>query len=285
MHPPLIGDRLERGITGTMAQEPTTSPAAVFPVDPVARGYAECRRWALFLDLDGTLLDIAEAPDAVRIDQALRQRLTDLALALGGALAIVSGRPVNDVDHLLALPNLAVVGLHGLEHRDTAGHLRRLPAPPGLEPLGARLRHFAERWPGVLIEDKGATLALHYRRTPAAAVPAREFVHDLVAGRTDLVVLEGKMVFEIKPGHADKGAAIASLMAAPPFAGRIPVFVGDDTTDEDGFAMVNRLGGISIRVGDRSPSHAPWKLENVEAVHVWLDRLVATLASTADPVS
>lgn len=285
MHPSPDRGSPELGITGTMAQEPTTSLPAGFPIDPIARGYAECRRWALFLDLDGTLLDIADAPDAVRVDETLRGHLTGLASALGGAFALVSGRPIADIDRLLALPDLAVVGLHGLERRDTVGHIRRLPAPVGLEPLRARLRRFAARWPGVLIEDKGAALALHYRREPAAAAPGREFVRSLVAGHADLVVLDGNMVFEIKPKRADKGAAIASLMTVPPFAGRIPVFIGDDTTDEDGFATVNRLGGISIRVGDRGPSHAPWQLADVAAVHAWLGRLVATLASAADSVS
>jgi trehalose 6-phosphate phosphatase len=267
-----------------MAQEPTIPPADALSFDPLAQGLAEGRRLALFLDLDGTLVEIADTPETVRIDVRLRQWLAALRCALDGALALVSGRAITDIDRLIGMPDLAIAGLHGLERRDVAGCVHRA-AVVGLEDARERLVAFAGRWPGVRVEDKGATIALHYRQAPDAEAKARALVQEIVTDRTDLMALQGKMVVEIKPHHSDKGAAIAAFMAEPPFQGRVPVFAGDDVTDEDGFAVVNSLGGHSIRIGGGTPSQAQRRLPDVKAMHAWLERAAVMLAASADAAS
>lgn len=235
---------------------------------------------ALFCDVDGTLLPIAEAPDAVRVSDRVRRALGRLAQALEGAVALISGRRIDDLDRLFAPLHLPTAGLHGLERRDGAGCLHRLADAAEMAPLRPELRAFAQSTEGVLLEDKGATLALHYRGAPARAGELRALVARLVAGRLDrLRVLEGKMVIEIKPRVAHKGEAIAGFMGEPPFAGRRPVFLGDDLTDEDGFRVVNELGGVTVRVGDEGRSEARHRLANVEAVLVWLETLPETLSA------
>jgi trehalose 6-phosphate phosphatase len=267
-----------------MAQEPTTLPADALSFDPLAQSVAESRCLALFLDLDGTLIEIADTPEAVRVDTRLCQWLVELRHALDGALALVSGRAIADVDRLIGMPNLAIAGLHGLERRDVAGCVHRA-VMVGLEDARERLVAFAGRWPGVRVEDKGATIALHYRQAPDAEAKARALVQEIVTDRTDLAALQGKMVVEIKPQHANKGAAIQAFMAEPPFQGRIPVFAGDDVTDEDGFAVVNRLGGHSIRVGGVEPTQAQRRLPDVKAMLAWIEHTAAALAAPADATS
>ena len=206
---------------------------------------------ALFLDVDGTLLEIARTPDAVRVPRRLCQILADLQRATGGALALVSGRELAQLDRLFAPLCLSAAGLHGLERRNLrTGVMRREPDPAALEAARLRLGAFAADHPGVLLEDKGLTLALHYRNAPAqkgAATAAA--VAAVAATRGALVLLQGKMVLELKPPSCDKGQAIAAFMDEAPFAGRQPVFAGDDVTDEAGFEVVNRQGGVTIRIG------------------------------------
>jgi trehalose 6-phosphate phosphatase len=236
--------------------------------------------WALFLDVDGTLLHFADTPDAVEVGEHLHRALERLAPLLGGALALISGRRIADLDRLFAPLVLPIAGLHGLERRDAGGTLHRLADEAGLDELRGPLAEFAAAHPGVLLEDKGQALALHYRRAPAAEGAARQLVERLAADRLDrLRVLDGKMVLEIKPRLANKGAAIGGFMGEAPFAGRRPVFAGDDVTDEDGFAVVNGLGGASIRVGDEGPSEAVYRLEDVQAVMEWLEALPGMLGA------
>ena len=237
-------------------------------------------RAALFLDVDGTLIPIAETPDAVVLEPASLELLARLEKALQGAVALVSGRAVADLDRLFAPLRLPSAGLHGLQRRDAAGKLHEegddLRGEPDYAELSARLERFAAAHPGVLIEDKQAAIALHYRRAPTAAEPARALLQEMLCDRRDrLALVPGKMVFEIKPVAADKGVAIGALMAEAPFAGRRPIFIGDDVTDEDGFRIVNDLGGLSVRVGDTSRSAALAALPDVGAVAAWLQRLLA----------
>jgi trehalose 6-phosphate phosphatase len=241
--------------------------------------------WALFLDVDGTLLPIAETPDAVSVSTHLREALRDVVPALDGAVALISGRSIAGLDRLFAPLRLPTAGLHGLERRDAAGKLHESKGDAGLEELREALCAFAEKHPGVLLEDKGRALALHYRRAPAAAEAARQ----LVAGITEAMqlqgkvrVLFGKMVIEIASPLADKGMAIAAFMDETPFAGRLPVFIGDDVTDEDGFAMVNRLGGHSIRVGAVETSAAAYQFPDINSVVDWLQALPVLLRSHAE---
>jgi trehalose 6-phosphate phosphatase len=232
--------------------------------------------WAIFLDIDGTVLEHAERPDAVRADPALGRLLAGLAEVTGGALALISGRPVAELDALFAPLRLPVAGQHGIERRDARGTVHRHAF--SLEPLrraALELAEFAAHRPGLLLEDKVLSLALHYRLAPEHAESAREAVNRaLVALGPGFEMQSGKLVFEIKPGGRDKGTAIEEFMTEAPFAGRLPVFIGDDATDEYGFAIVNRRGGHSIKVGPGA-TIARWSLSSAAAVRRWLDAYVA----------
>ena len=225
---------------------------------------------AIFLDVDGTLLDIADTPDAVAASAELRAVLNRLAPRLSGALALVSGRPIGDIDAIFAPLRLPIAGLHGLERRDAANHVHHARSDGDLNDIKASLQRFVEGHDGALLEDKRVSLALHYRQAPTAEADARALVQTLIADRDDLHMLAGKMVFEIKPVHVDKGVAIDRFMQEPPFEGRIPIFVGDDVTDEDGFRAVNARGGASIRVGPSSTTDARHVIASVNAVIEWL---------------
>lgn len=207
----------------------------------------------MFLDVDGTLLEIAPTPDAVRVDDQLTRLLHDVARAVGGAIALVSGRSIAALDALFAPARWPVAGLHGLERRDAGGTLHRhAPARHRLDEARLRLLYLAARTPGVLLEDKGIAIAVHYRAAPEAEPALRRVLAEVVAGlRPDYHLLEGKRVFEIKPASATKADAVHAFMKEAPFAGRRPIYVGDDFTDMDGFAAVERLGGLSVAVGDR----------------------------------
>ena len=226
--------------------------------------------------MDGTLLHIAPRPDAVEVGADLVAVLGRLRTAFGGALALISGRPIAELDRMFAPLHLSVAGLHGLERRDAGGQLHRLGSAQSLDSLRAAFSDFAARNPGVLIEDKGLSLALHYRQAREVEGAARDFVRDLLARQNvELRLLEGKMVIEVKPPLADKGSTVEAFLAEPPFVGRRPLFIGDDVTDEDAFRLVNRRKGISVRVGPMGTTEARYGLPDVAAVFEWLQGLVA----------
>lgn len=233
---------------------------------------------ALFLDVDGTLIDLAPTPEAVRVPEGLPATLIRLDAALGGALALVSGRPIGQIDRLFAPFAPRAAGLHGFERRaEPGGAVERAAESEALGPARAALKAFADGREGVLLEDKGYTLALHYRAAPGradeAARVAERAVEDSSGG---LVLLRGKMVLELKPPGVDKGRAVEAFMAAAPFAGRRPVFCGDDVTDEAGFRAVNAQGGLSVRVGDDGRStEATTGVPDVAAFRAWLEALAA----------
>jgi trehalose 6-phosphate phosphatase len=230
--------------------------------------------WALFLDFDGTLAEIADTPELVEVEARLVPSLRDLHGALRGALAIISGRPIAEIDTFLDPLVLPVSGLHGLERRTADGAVERAPVNGLLDEVRRRLGGFATANPGVRIEDKLLTLAVHYRAVPRAAGACRRVADEAVRQTGGaLHILEGKMVFEIKPTSIDKGAAIAAFLAEPPFADRTAVFVGDDQSDEDGFVTVRRLGGLTIRVGDGARTAAQQRVPAVANVLGWLRRL------------
>jgi trehalose 6-phosphate phosphatase len=237
---------------------------------------------ALFLDVDGTLLEIQDEPGAVDVPKRLCRVLAELQRAGDGALALVSGRSLRQLDELFSPLRLSAAGLHGLERRNLRSEVvRAKPDPKVLEHARQRLSAFADRHAGVLLEDKGLTLALHFRKAPEhrplAAAAAEAAVADSEGA---LVLLEGKMVFELKPPGCDKGQAIAAFMREPPFTGRRPVFAGDDVTDEAGFAVVNDLGGITIRIGpDDRRTAAIYRHENVSAMQSWLVDLLTAGAA------
>lgn len=251
----------------------TAAPAVPVPL-PAAAGHG--RDIALFLDVDGTIAEIAPRPDLVTVPGALRPTLATLQSALGGAVALVSGRTVADVEALLPWADVAVAGAHGLETRRPGERAARVPAAAGFAPLVAALRAFCDARPGLILEDKSVCAAVHYRQRPDLGGAVRETVARLLGERPGFVSLEGKAVVEIKPAGTDKGSAIRGFMAEAPFAGREPVFVGDDTTDEPGFAAVRALGGMAVRVGDARPTRAAYRLPDVGAVLAWLRGLAAS---------
>lgn len=230
--------------------------------------------WALFLDFDGTLVSIADEPMAVSIPRRLLQLLERTTATLNGALALVSGRPIAQLDRLLAPLVLPAAGLHGLELRLPDGSLRRVDdATAAVAEARQRLTEFATAHPTVMLEDKGQGLVLHYRRAPELAAACRAAAEAAVAASAgELVLLPGKMVLELKPDGTDKGRVIDELRRLAPFSERRPVFIGDDVTDEAGFAAVNAAGGISVRVGDDTATKARHRLADVADVLDWLER-------------
>jgi trehalose 6-phosphate phosphatase len=243
---------------------------ALYAAPPVAPG------WAIFLDVDGTLLEIAESPEEVHATPAECRMLERLQKAAGGALALVSGRQLEVIDDLFSPLALPAAGQHGVERRDAQGRVQRDAFPAeALARAVTPIRAFAARHKGLVFENKGSSVALHYRRAPRLAAAAHSVVREAAAELGELVeVQRGKMVAELKPAGRDKGMAIEAFMEEPPFAGRIPVFVGDDLTDEYGFRVVNRLGGHSVKVG-RGPTSARWRLQDSAAVHAWLEEWIA----------
>ena len=210
------------------------------------------KHWCLFLDVDGTLLDIAPTPDGVSVDASLQELLAGARESLGGAVALVSGRSLAQLDALFAPTRWAAAGQHGLERRDATGRVHRARLDhAALADARLAMAAAAQGAPGSVLEDKGAALALHYRLAPAFEHQLRREV-SMIAGRLgeSFHVQEGRRVLELKPAAATKADAIRAFMEEPPFRGRRPVFVGDDLTDLDGFAVVERLGGVSIAVGD-----------------------------------
>ncbi|MDP6390383.1 MAG: trehalose-phosphatase [Alphaproteobacteria bacterium] len=238
--------------------------------------------WALFLDVDGTLLQIAETPGAVEVSARLRDLLERLEPALGGALALISGRSIANLDRLFGSLGLAVAGQHGMERRDAAGGMHHAEDDGVLESLRGPLEAFAEVHPGVVLEDKGRSMGLHYRQAPEAENAARAFIRQFAEKRDDVNILDGRMIFDIKPAHVDKGTAIATFMLAPPFAGCRPVFIGDDATDEQGFPVVNEMDGISVRVGDGAETAATYRLMGVDAVLDWLTGVADALDAAGE---
>jgi trehalose 6-phosphate phosphatase len=203
--------------------------------------------FAYFLDVDGTLLEIRLRPQEVLADAPLCGLIKSVAAAAGEALALVSGRKIDDIDRIFEPIILPAAGLHGAEIRFQDGG--RIFADVGLmEAARPKLRDFASRCPGLMLEDKGATIALHFRQQPDLEDDVLALLQS-VAQSLDLVVQPGKMVAELKPAGHSKATAIEVLLASPPFKGRTPVFIGDDLTDESGFDFVNERGGVSVRVG------------------------------------
>jgi len=234
---------------------------------------AAARPFCLFLDIDGTLLDIAPTPDTVRVDPVLVDLLRDLDRACDGALALISGRPIVEIDALFAPLLLSVAGVHGCERRDASGHWYRASLVGAeLEPFRADLQEFLTKFHGTILEDKGYALAVHFRRAPHLEEKLRLKFCAYLSRAREYELLEGDHVIEIKPLSCNKGTAIEAFMQAVPFLGRSPVYIGDDKTDLDGFAAVRRFDGLAISVGDRVG--ADQRLANPAAVRKWLEVLL-----------
>ena len=227
---------------------------------------------ALFLDVDGTLLEIAATPDAVRVPAALRNTLQLAAKRENGALAFISGRTITELDRLFAPLVLPAAGQHGVEVRDPEGNVTRPFIDAGqLDPAREVLTELVTHYKGLLLEDKGSALAVHFRQAPQHERATMEVMGGLADQlREKFVLRDGKCVLELTPRGYSKRGAIESFMRQAPFAGRTPVFIGDDVTDEDGFEAVNGLGGYSVRVGDLAATAAKFRFSSVSTVIAWL---------------
>lgn len=231
---------------------------------------------ALFLDLDGTLVDFAAHPDQVVASDALRHLLAELTQEMNGALALVTGRSIASADAVLNGALAHVAGLHGLEQRTQNGIERHVEDASRVRAAAEDARALIAN--GALdadLEDKGAALAIHYRRAPQFADSVRRLAVEL-AHRHGLGLLEGKMVVELKLGECTKADAVTTFMRAPPFIGRTPIAIGDDITDEDAFRAASAHGGEAILVGAQRPTAAHWRLDDTEAVFAWLSAGLAS---------
>lgn len=233
--------------------------------------------YAFFFDVDGTLATIESQPELVSIPAPVRQHLQQISNLSQGALALVSGRPIAQLDALVAPLEASAAGVHGAERRDASGRVHRHTLPADIaQTLHIELQQTLDQWPGTLLEVKGMAFALHYRNAPDYENAIMQLAEDAVARFPVLALQPGKCVVELKPVGIDKGAAVREFMQEAPFIGRIPVFVGDDLTDEKGFLAVNAMQGISVKVGEGT-SHARYRLSSVDAVWHWLSQLLLQL--------
>lgn len=242
-----------------------TAPLALPTPPPLQRD------WALFLDIDGCLLDFADHPEQVEVPAGLHDDILRLRVALGGALALVSGRSLAQIDALFPEMELEAAGLHGLQLRAALAEDGELAAAAAdLARIRAAAEQVVSEHPGAWVEDKGIALAFHWRAAPGAR-RGLEAIAAVATSQLDGYRLQhGNCVLELRPDGHHKGTAIERLMQTSPFAGRTPVYAGDDFTDEDGFMTINTLGGLSIIVGDRRPTTARHAIADTAALRAWL---------------
>jgi len=247
-------------------------------IDPV--GWLEGERdVALFLDFDGTLVDVVTRPEDVAPSKGLVDLLEGLAEGLDGALAIVTGRSIADLDRFLAPATFVTAGLHGAEYRTSRAEIARPVALPLHPDLVSELRRLQRIFPGVRVEEKGATAAVHWREAPGVQhALAAELDRILADGPDHLVVSQGRKVFEICPRHVSKGAVIDVLSGLAAFSGRRPIMIGDDASDESGFEAVERRGGIGFRVRGETFGPEVSNFASPRQVREWLSLLLATVA-------
>jgi len=234
-------------------------------------------RYAFFFDVDGTLAAIQPRPDEAFIPESILVSLRQLDQLNGGAVALVSGRPVHELDALVSPLHLPLAGVHGAERRDTADHIERFSLPDDVSAsISSLLREAMDAMPETQLEIKGMAFALHYRRAEHFQKEVLTLA-ELVTKRFPMLTLQpGKCVVEIKPKGVSKGSAINAFMQQAPFAGRTPVFLGDDLTDEAAFKVVNTMEGISIKVGE-GQTEAAYRLPDVGAVDHWLKQILLQL--------
>jgi trehalose 6-phosphate phosphatase len=245
------------------------------PLSALDIAHFDPAKTAFFVDFDGTLAEIADDPAAVALDSRERQALTEIAGATDGAVAIISGRAVADLDRLLAPLVLPLAGVHGLERRAAAGALSRIPSDEAaLGKAMQALRALERQHPGLLVEKKPGSVALHFRRRPELEPLCMATTTALVETHPSLQLLHGKMVIELKAGQATKADAIRDFMRESPFRGRTPLFAGDDATDECGFLAMPEFAGTSIKIGP-GRTIANYRAETIEEFRAWLARLAA----------
>lgn len=227
-------------------------------------------RAAFFFDVDGTLAALQDTPEMVSIPSHVRKDLSQLSKLCGGAVAVVSGRPLSQIDQLFSPLVLPAAGIHGAEWRDIQGNLSRTSADPQtLKRIEQRLELGINDLPGVVLEKKKIAFALHYRQAREFSHQTRELARAVAEEFPGLALQSGKCVAELKPASIDKGVAIMRFMQQAPFKGRVPVFFGDDLTDEKGFKAVNQLQGISVKVGE-GRTQARYHLHSTDDVYAWI---------------
>jgi trehalose 6-phosphate phosphatase len=231
--------------------------------------------WCLFLDVDGTLIELTDTPSETRADVELRTLLRDVAERLGGAVALISGRKIQTLDELFVPLRLPAAGLHGVERRKADGAMQgAILIDAQLNGARASIKALVEAHPGTLMEDKDRTIAVHFRMAPGFGEVLRQSLIDIAKPLgSNYHIQSGKMFYEIKPRGFSKATAIEAFMREAPFNGRRPVFIGDDLTDRDGFGVVEASGGISIAVGDQVQGQ--FQLADVVAVRAWLRAIAA----------
>lgn len=219
-------------------------------------------------------MELAETPDAIVVGEALPALLRTLSYRLGGRIAIVSGRAVSDLERHLDCAGIAVSGSHGVELRMPGVSVPVMAASVDLDHVRAAVERFAGDVPGLVVEEKPAGIAVHYRQAPEEADNVERFMSDLSV-QAGMALQRGKMVAELRPAGIDKGAAVRALMAGAPFAGARPLFIGDDVTDEHGFEAAAASGGAGILVGPPRATAASYRLDDVSAVAAWLEGAAA----------
>lgn len=234
-------------------------------------------RFSLFLDLDGTLIDLAAHPDAVTVPPRLVDLLSQLDNKLQGAMAIVSGRPITALDKLLSPYHGPAVGIHGAEHRQRDRPIIRQHVPVMPPSLVEKVQHVLIHESSAFIEHKGATLAVHHRRNQAQAHNLENELHTLCINEApEWALIAGHQVFEIKPRSVNKGTGVSALMQFSPFAGSCPIAIGDDITDLDLFAAARQHGGLTIAVGSRLAGKGDLQLASPAEVMIFLTRFLQT---------
>ena len=234
---------------------------------------------AFFLDCDGTLSAIVAHPASACVEPWLRDRVGQIAERCGGALALVSGRSIEQLDVMFAPLRLPCAGVHGIERRGADGEISRMATgTEQLESVARRFADFTQTAPELIVEPKPGSVALHYRMRPEMEQDVLQLAAEQVARDPALHIIRGKMVVEVSAGDRTKGDAIEDFMREPPFAGRRPVFAGDDTTDEDGFTVVNAMGGLSIKIGPGETA-ATVRVPAMEDLHGWMDDLCTQWSS------
>jgi trehalose 6-phosphate phosphatase len=234
---------------------------------------------ALFLDIDGTLVEFAPRPEDVRIPPAVLETITTLRRRLGGALAVVSGRALTDIDRLFAPLQLAASGQHGSEARLAPGSEDQVFAAHqvALGAVMAEVQPHLATHPEIRVEHKGLSIAFHYRGAEVEGPALRTVLAAAVARHDMLQLLDSHLCYDVRPHEANKGKAVTRFMGGDPFAGRMPVYIGDDRTDEDGFAVSLALGGRAILVGPPRPTLATERIDTPAALRAWLDQAIQTL--------
>ena len=246
--------------------------ADVLSVPPLISG-----QYGFYFDFDGTLAELQPRPDQVALLTERRRLLARLQIISEGAVALISGRSLAELDTLTTPLRFALGGVHGAERRDINGQLFSVSLPAALvEQLRPQLQAVIQRFPGTLLEDKGMAFAIHYRAVEHAGPAVYQAVARLASAYPELALQPGKCVVEIRPSGVSKGDTLAAFMNESPFKGRIPLFIGDDITDESAFQVVNQCGGISIKVGE-GQTVARYRLNSVTAVYLWLARVIKRL--------